>query len=60
MPHTKRPAESLSSDIHLLGDLLGQVIRSQAGVELFEPSNASRAPPVPAREASPRGGAPAC
>ena len=36
MPQTKRPAESLSTDIHLLGDLLGQVIRSQAGVELFE------------------------
>ncbi len=36
MPNRERPAESLSTDIHLLGDLLGQVIRSQGGIELFE------------------------
>ncbi len=36
MPDYQRPDESLSTDIHLLGDLLGQVIRSQGGIELFE------------------------
>ena len=36
MSKSYRPTESLSSDIHLLGDLLGQVIRRQGGVELFE------------------------
>ena len=28
--------DSLSQDIHLLGDILGRVIRRQAGVEIFE------------------------
>jgi hypothetical protein len=28
--------KELSADIHLLGDLLGKVIRRQAGVEIFE------------------------
>ena len=28
--------DSLSRDIHLLGDILGRVIRRQAGVEVFE------------------------
>ncbi len=32
MPHTS----SLSDDIHLLGDILGQVIRQQAGIALFD------------------------
>jgi phosphoenolpyruvate carboxylase len=36
MPTRAHPDESLSSDIHLLGDLLGQVIRRQGGIELFE------------------------
>ena len=27
---------SLSDDIHLLGDILGQVIRRQGGIELFD------------------------
>ena len=33
----------LSEDIHLLGDILGQVIRRQAGVELFELEEGVRA-----------------
>ncbi|MCB8948184.1 MAG: phosphoenolpyruvate carboxylase [Ardenticatenaceae bacterium] len=33
----------LSEDIHLLGDILGQVIRHQAGVELFELEEGVRA-----------------
>jgi len=28
--------DALSEDIHLLGDILGQVIRQQAGIELFD------------------------
>ena len=32
---TDKPT-SLSDDIHLLGDLLGQVLRRQAGIELFD------------------------
>ena len=35
--------KQLSEDIHLLGDILGQVIRRQAGVELFELEEAVRA-----------------
>ena len=27
---------SLTDDIHLLGDILGQVIRRQGGIELFD------------------------
>jgi len=31
-----RPSPALSSDIHLLGDLLGKVIRRQAGVDVYD------------------------
>ncbi|HNS39719.1 MAG TPA: phosphoenolpyruvate carboxylase, partial [Promineifilum sp.] len=36
MPLTKEHQERLSDDIHLLGDILGHVIRRQAGIEIFE------------------------
>ena len=36
MSTSRNRVDSLSSDIHLLGDILGRVIRRQAGVELFE------------------------
>lgn len=31
-----RPEDQLSADIHLLGDLLGRVIRQQAGIAVFD------------------------
>ena len=36
MPNRSQTDDSLSRDIHLLGDLLGQVIRRQGGIQLFE------------------------
>ncbi|MCA9865776.1 MAG: phosphoenolpyruvate carboxylase [Anaerolineae bacterium] len=36
MPLTREKQERLSEDIHLLGDILGHVIRRQAGIEIFE------------------------
>ncbi len=36
MPMTREKQERLSEDIHLLGDILGHVIRRQAGIEIFE------------------------
>ncbi len=36
MSTDEKMLDQLSSDIHLLGDLLGQVIRRQAGVEIFD------------------------
>jgi phosphoenolpyruvate carboxylase len=36
MPLTREKQERLSEDIHLLGDVLGHVIRRQAGIEIFE------------------------
>ncbi|HRO25657.1 MAG TPA: phosphoenolpyruvate carboxylase, partial [Promineifilum sp.] len=33
---TREKQERLSEDIHLLGDILGHVIRRQAGIEIFE------------------------
>ena len=36
MPMTREQQERLSDDIHLLGDILGHVIRRQAGIEIFE------------------------
>jgi phosphoenolpyruvate carboxylase len=33
---TENNQDALSEDIHLLGDILGQVIRRQAGIELFD------------------------
>ena len=36
MPMTREKQEQLSEDIHLLGDILGHVIRRQAGIEIFE------------------------
>jgi phosphoenolpyruvate carboxylase len=36
MTKQNKSQKLLSDDIHLLGDILGQVIRRQAGVELFE------------------------
>ena len=36
MANRSKSQKLLSEDIHLLGDILGQVIRRQAGVELFE------------------------
>ena len=35
MPMTREKQERLSEDIHLLGDILGHVIRRQAGIEIF-------------------------
>ena len=35
--------DTISDDIHLLGDILGQVIRRQAGIEVFEPEERIRA-----------------
>ena len=32
----KNSQEQLSDDIHLLGDLLGRVIRRQAGLPIYE------------------------
>ncbi len=39
----KQSKKQLSEDIHLLGDILGQVIRRQAGVEMFELEEGVRA-----------------
>lgn len=36
MSMTREKQERLSEDIHLLGDILGHVIRRQAGIEIFE------------------------
>ena len=36
MPNHETMHDSLSEDIHLLGDILGRVIRRQAGIEIFE------------------------
>ena len=36
MAMTREKQERLSEDIHLLGDILGHVIRRQAGIEIFE------------------------
>jgi phosphoenolpyruvate carboxylase len=36
MAMTREKQERLSEDIHLLGDVLGHVIRRQAGIEIFE------------------------
>ncbi len=36
MATTKEASEQLSDDIHMLGDILGRVIRRQAGVSIFE------------------------
>lgn len=36
MPWSKKNQSKLSEDIHRLGDILGQVIRRQAGVSVFE------------------------
>ena len=36
MTMTREKQERLSEDIHLLGDILGHVIRRQAGIEIFE------------------------
>ncbi len=36
MPLTREKQERLSEDIHLLGDILGRVIRRQAGIEIYE------------------------
>jgi phosphoenolpyruvate carboxylase len=33
---SKDPSQLLSDDIHMLGDILGRVIRRQAGVDIFE------------------------
>ena len=43
MAKRKKSQKLLSEDIHLLGDILGQVIRRQAGVELFELEEGIRA-----------------
>ncbi|VAW39725.1 Phosphoenolpyruvate carboxylase [hydrothermal vent metagenome] len=43
MAKKRKNQEQFSEDIHLLGDILGQVIRRQAGVELFELEEAIRA-----------------
>ena len=36
MPLTREKQERLSEDIHLLGDILGRVIRRQAGIEIYD------------------------
>lgn len=36
MAKKTKSQEQLSADIHLLGDILGQVIREQAGIEIFD------------------------
>jgi phosphoenolpyruvate carboxylase len=36
LPNHETIHDSLSEDIHLLGDILGRVIRRQAGIEIFE------------------------
>ncbi|MAT99489.1 MAG: phosphoenolpyruvate carboxylase [Anaerolineaceae bacterium] len=43
MAKQRKSQKQLSEDIHLLGDILGQVIRRQAGVELFEMEEGVRA-----------------
>jgi phosphoenolpyruvate carboxylase len=43
MAKRSKSQKQLSEDIHLLGDILGQVIRRQAGVELFELEEGVRA-----------------
>ncbi len=43
MAKKNKSQEQLSEDIHLLGDILGQVIRRQAGVEIFELEEGVRA-----------------
>lgn len=62
MPNQSRerdPLDLLSDDIHLLGNILGQVIRRQAGIETFEQvervralSKARRVDPNPAIDTS--------
>lgn len=36
MPPRHDPQEQLSQNIHMLGDILGRVIRRQAGIDIFE------------------------
>jgi len=36
MATKQRSHEQLSTDIHLLGDILGRVIRQQAGIDIFD------------------------
>ena len=43
MAKQHKSQKQLSEDIHLLGDILGQVIRRQTGVELFELEESIRA-----------------
>ena len=43
MAKSSKSRKLLSEDIHLLGDILGQVIRRQAGVEIFELEEGIRA-----------------
>ncbi|MFQ5400139.1 MAG: phosphoenolpyruvate carboxylase [Anaerolineae bacterium] len=43
MPLTDKTSQQLSDDIHLLGNILGHVIRRQAGVALFEVEERVRA-----------------
>lgn len=43
MPDTTQYTDSLSQDIHLLGDTLGRVIRRQAGIAIFEQEERVRA-----------------
>lgn len=43
MAKQNKSQQQLSDDIHLLGDILGQVIRRQAGVEVFELEESIRA-----------------
>lgn len=43
MAKRRKSQKRLSEDIHLLGDILGQVIRRQAGVEVFELEESIRA-----------------
>lgn len=43
MPWSKKNQSKLSADIHRLGDILGQVIRRQAGISIFEQEERIRA-----------------
>lgn len=43
MAEQEKRRSSLSADIHLLGDILGRVIRRQAGIEVFEMEERIRA-----------------